>query len=159
MRILGLLSLMMMLCSTLASASDVKETVSVRMDAYQIVIKKDVEKRLPAKAAKPGDVLEYIAIYHNNTSHGVSDLKGTLPIPVGMIYMKGSERPRHALASLDGVSYKPMPLMRRVKQADGRWKKVKVPLIEYRFLRWDLNVLKGEKSKKVSARMQIIPLK
>jgi len=155
---LSLLSLMMVFWSSLAMASDAQEAVSVHMDVYQIVMKKDVESRVLAKQAKPGDILEYVAVYQNNTSHDVSNLKGTLPIPEGMIYVAGSERPRHALASLDGVNYKPMPLMRRVKQADGTWKQVKVPLGEYRFLRWDLGVLNAEKSKQVSARMQVTPI-
>ncbi|MDQ6994666.1 MAG: hypothetical protein Q9M18_03625 [Mariprofundaceae bacterium] len=148
----------MMIYSSQGVASDTKETVSVHMDAYHIVIKKGVETRVLAKEAKPSDILEYVATYHNNTKHKVTNLKGILPIPEGMIYQAGSERPRHALASVDGVHYNVMPLMRKVKKANGTWEKVKIPLVEYRFLRWNLDVLKGLKSKKVSARMQVSPL-
>jgi len=157
-RFIGLFVLGVLLNASVAYAKGADEAVTVRMEAYQIVLKNKVEKRVIAKEAKPGDLLEYVAIYHNNTDHAISNLKGTMPIPEGMILIVDSPRPRHVLASLNGKTFAAMPLKRRVKQADGSLKEVLVPLSEYRFLRWNMGVLQGEKSKNISARMQVTPL-
>jgi len=157
-KILGVLGLSLMFVSCLAYADEPKETVSVHMQAYHIVKLKKGEKRLPAEKAKPGDVLEYVAAYHNQSKHGVSGLKATLPVPQGLVFIADSPRPRHALASLDGKLFQKIPLKRRVKQSDGSWKQVLVPFEEYRFLRWNIGRLDAGATEKVSARMRLIPV-
>jgi len=147
-----------MLCSTAAFAASEQEPITVHMDAYQIISTKDAEKRIEAKKVKPGDVLEYVATYHNTTKHSIAHIKATLPIPQGTVFVANSARPRHATASLDGKVFQVMPLKHRVKQKDGSWKEELVPLDAYRFLRWDLKVLDKGSEQKVSARVRLIPL-
>ena len=58
-------------------------------------------------------------------------------------------------AVLDGTRFAPLPLMHRVKQADGHEAEVPVPLEEYRALRWTLGTLAPGKSEQVSARVRV----
>jgi hypothetical protein len=48
-----------------------------------------------------------------------------------------------------------MPLMRTVKQPDGKERKETVPLAEYRALRWEIGTLAAGSSTVVSLRVRI----
>lgn len=95
--------------------------------------------RAPAEAAKPGDLVVYTARYRNNGKDDASALQLTLPVPAGMDY-QGHEGDRQApqLASLDGQTYAPVPLTRKVRNAQGQETVQPVPLAEYRYLRWNV---------------------
>jgi uncharacterized repeat protein (TIGR01451 family) len=109
----------------------------------------------PAQLSKPGDVLEYRVSYTNHSSAAVNGLVANLPIPVGTTLEDKSQLPPNAQASIDGTSFAPLPLMRRVKQADGSEQQQPVPLSEYRALRWSLGTLAPGKSEQVSARVRV----
>lgn len=141
-----------------AAAEGKLEPVSVHMDAYKIVVEKDVEHQRPADKAGPNDVLEYVATYKNNTDHAVNNLKATLPIPEGTVFLPATTHPKGAQASLDGSKYADIPLTRRVKLPSGKWEVQNVPYKEYRSLRWNLQTLTAGKDKAVSARVRVAPL-
>jgi uncharacterized repeat protein (TIGR01451 family) len=109
----------------------------------------------PAQVSKPGDVLEYRVSYTNHSNAAVTGLVANLPIPAGTTLVDKSQLPPDALASTDGTRFAPLPLMRRVKQADGRENELPVPLEEYRALRWTLGTLAPGKSEQVSARVRV----
>jgi uncharacterized repeat protein (TIGR01451 family) len=142
----------------MAAAEGKLEPVSVHMEAYKIVVEKDVEHQRPAKKANPDDVLEYIASYKNNTDHAVNNLMATLPIPEGTIFLPATSNPKGAQASLDGEKYADIPLTRRVQLPSGKWEVQNVPYKEYRSLRWNLQTLAAGKDKAVSARVRVAPL-
>jgi hypothetical protein len=68
----------------------------------------------------------------------------TLPIPTNMTFT-GEALPASAQASTDGKNYADMPLMRKVND-----KLVKIPLSEYRSLRWNIKLLPAYKSATVA---------
>lgn len=107
----------------------------------------------PADNMKPGETLEYKAIYKNTDSKAVRNVKADLPVPTGMQFVPGTANPAGLMASTDGVTYSKLPLMRRVKGSDGQMHEEPVPVSEYRSLRWELGELPGGASKTVSARM------
>ena len=109
-----------------------------------------------ADQAKPGDVIEYRATYHNAGAANAHELAATLPIPAGSEYIARSASPAPALASLDGRTFSPLPLKRRVHLADGRDVTEEVPASEYRSLRWTLGTLpaRGERTVKARVRLQ-----
>lgn len=109
----------------------------------------------PAQASKPGDVLEYRVSYTNHSAAAVTGLVASLPIPAGTTLLERSQLPPNALASTDGTQFAPLPLMRLVKQSDGSEHQERVPLGEYRALRWTLGPLAAGKSAQVSARVRI----
>lgn len=99
---------------------------------------------LPVRTAPAGTVIQYQATYTNAVNKDISDLAVTLPIPANMTFT-GEAMPTTAQASIDGKNYADMPLMRKV---DG--KLVKIPLAEYRTLRWDIKLLPANKSAAVA---------
>ena len=108
----------------------------------------------PAANARPGDVLEYAAVWRSSAA--VRQLEPTLPIPVGTAFVPGSAKPAAVRASLDGATYAPLPLKRKVRQADGKEVEQAVPIAEIRFLRWQPQDLAAGASAGVSARVRVI---
>lgn len=98
----------------------------------------------PVNTAPQGTVIQYKATYTNTINQDINDLQVTLPIPANMTF-NGEAMPASAQASIDGKNYADMPLMRKV---DG--KLVKIPLSEYRSLRWNIKLLPAKKSAAVA---------
>ena len=101
----------------------------------------------PVRNASKGTVIQYKAIYTNSINKDITDLAVILPIPAGMIFT-GEAIPSSAQASVDGKNYADMPLMRKVNGT-----MVKIPLPEYRSLRWDIKLLPAHKSAAVALNM------
>ncbi|MEP6589176.1 MAG: hypothetical protein ABJA84_10525 [Polaromonas sp.] len=112
----------------------------------------------PATSGKPGDVIEYSGTYRNGGTAPVDKLLATIPVPAGTSFIAGSAVPAQAQASIDGVRFEAVPLMRSVSQADGTERKVAVPLAEYRALRWDIGALAAGRNAVVSLRVRIDPV-
>ena len=132
--------------------------VTVALTAHRIMVSQGKEARLPAEQAKPGDVIEYRATYTNTGGTAVRDLQATLPVPAGLEYLPKTASPVKLLASLDGKSFAPTPLMRRVKLANGKTELREVPASEYRALRWSVGALGANAARTVVARMRVAPL-
>ena len=109
----------------------------------------------PAQVSKPGDVLEYRVSYTNHWNAAVNGLVASLPITVGTTLVDKSQLPPDVEASTDGTRFAPLPLMHRVRQADGSEQQQPVPLSEYRALRWSLGTLATGMSEQVSARVRV----
>lgn len=107
-----------------------------------------------AAAVKPGDFVEYQAVYKNSDKAPMRKLTANLPIPQGMDYVAKSAQPDKALASTDGKVFAPEPLKRTVKK-DGKTVTENVPASEYRFLRWEIKELGAGKDFVVKARAKV----
>jgi uncharacterized repeat protein (TIGR01451 family) len=108
-----------------------------------------------ADSARPGDILEYVAEYHNNSAHVIRQLAATLPIPEGTELVAASASPAGALASTDGTHFAPVPLTRKVIEASGKLVDQPVPYSEYRFLRWPARDLTAGTTLEVVARARL----
>ena len=132
--------------------------VTVELTAQRVT--KDArgaEALVSADQAKPGELLEYRALYRNAGTSEARGLAATLPIPRGTQYVRGSATPLQVEASLDGRTFAPVPLMRKQKTADGRTVLREVPVSEYRALRWPLGTLASKQSRTVAARVRVEP--
>lgn len=110
----------------------------------------------PATDGKPGQVIEYVGTYKNNSKSAINKLLATLPVPVGTTYVAGSAEPSLAVqASVDGVRFAPAPLMRRIRAADGTERREPVPLSDYRALRWEIATLPADGSTEIKMRVSI----
>ena len=98
----------------------------------------------PVSTAPVGTVIQYKATYTNTIDKDISDLAVVVPIPINMTFT-GDVIPASAQASIDSKNYADLPLMRKV---DG--KMVKIPLSEYRSLRWHIKLLPAKKSAAVA---------
>jgi uncharacterized repeat protein (TIGR01451 family) len=113
------------------------------------------ETLVKADAAKPGDVIEYQAVYENIGKRPLSRVEATLPVPEGTELLPNSIRPGQAKASLDGVNFQAMPLKRKVKQADGKEVEELVPYAQYRFLRWSVGIMPPGAKAAYAARVKV----
>jgi uncharacterized repeat protein (TIGR01451 family) len=132
--------------------------INVALAANRVVARDGRETLAPAEQVKPGDVVEYRATYRNQGASGVQKLTATLPVPPGMEYVPRTAQPAAPLASLDGRTYEPVPLKRRIRLADGREVVREVPVGEYRYLRWTLGTLGVRAEQTVRARMRVAAL-
>lgn len=129
----------------LLSTAYADDALKMELTANKVV--KNAEGKisyLPVRTAPTGTVIQYKAIYTNTINENINDLAVTLPIPANMTFT-GEVSPTSAQASIDGKNYADIPLMRKV---DG--KMVKIPLSEYRMLRWNIKLLPANKSAAVA---------
>lgn len=131
--------------------------VTVELTASRVTKAQGKESLAPAEKAKPGELLEYRALYKNAGKDDAKGLAATLPIPRGTQYVPGTATPGRLEASLDGHTFAPVPLKRKVRLADGRTVMREVPVSEYRALRWPLGTLAAQQSKTVVARVRVEP--
>ena len=127
--------------------------VTVQLTASKVVKSAGKETLEAADKMKPGETVEYKAVYKNTDNKAVRNLKADLPVPAGMQLVPNTAAPAAPLASTDGVNYAKIPLMRKVKGTDGQMHDEQVPYSEYRSLRWEFGELPAGASKTVSARM------
>lgn len=141
-----------------AMAADAATPLQVQLTASKVFAQANgAERLLPADAVRPGDIIEYQAVYHNRGSGPARNVQATLPIPPGGLeYLPDATRPRAVLASLDGKRFDAIPLQRRVMLANGKQELRPVPVSEYRFLRWDLGDIAAGQSAAVSSRMRLV---
>jgi len=136
-----------------------KKPITISLSMKRVVVDaKGNEALQDALRIKPGDLVEYTAVYRNRGNRGVSGLYASLPVPLGLEYVKQSGRPSPVEATTDGVKYAAEPLLRTVKDKDGTDRQEEIPYPEYRNLRWDVGNLEPGKRIVVSARMRIIAL-
>ena len=139
-----------------APASEASQKKAVAVVLTQSKVVKDAQGReqlVDAGSVKPGDIVEYRAVYTNNTGKPVTGLVADLPIPEGLEYQPRSAKPGANLvqaAAKDAV-FGPEPLMRK---AAGN-KTEPVPYADYRSLRWTLGQLPANGSTAVSVRARV----
>lgn len=132
-------------CTLLTNVSYAADALKMELQANKIIKNADGKvSYVAASNAQKGETVQYRAIYTNVIDQPISDVAVTLPIPVNMVFT-GEAKPSSAQATVDGKNYADMPLMRKV---DG--KVVKVPLSEYKALRWNIKWLPANKIADVS---------
>ena len=143
-------ALLLVAPSVLANSQATQESVSVDLNTYLITQNAEgkVTEQLVSEV-KPEQIVEYRAVYTNNTAGTIQNLVATLPIPAETQFLAKSA-PTKAQASTDGVNFAPMPLKKKVGD-----QVVNVPLSEYRALRWTIAELPAGKSIAVSAQTRI----
>jgi len=145
--------------SNAVAGAQPKEALAIELTMKRVVTDAKGNERLEdAPRIKPGDLIEYTAVYRNRSKQTLSGLKGSLPVPVGLEYVKRTAQPSSVLATADGSQYAAEPLLRTIKDKAGREQRVEVPYSDYRNLRWDIGDLGAGKKSVVSARMRVIAL-
>ncbi len=129
--------------------------LEVSLARTKIAIENGKEVSRKADVAKPGDIIEEIASYKNNSAGDLKDFVPMLPVPPNTELILGSIKPANAKASADGKNFSDMPLKRKVRQANGVEVEQPVPLAEYRFLRWYPGDIGAGKTLVFSARFKL----
>lgn len=114
-----------------------KKDLDITLKAHRVVRSASGDEQLSdSPSAKPGDVVQYTAVFHNNSAHPLDKVSPTIPVPAGMIYQPEAKLPAPSEASVDGKHFEPIPLRRTHRLADGRQVVVEVPTSAYRALQW-----------------------
>jgi len=154
-RIIAILTLFLLQLACMQVASSADNNVSVALHAFKVVPTATGSKLVATESAEPGDTIQYLVTYSNTGKTPARDVQATLPVPQGgMVYVTDTATPTAVLASIDGTSYAPMPLMRTVTRA-GKQQQEAIPVSEYRFLRWKLGEIAPGASITVSSRMRL----
>ena len=148
--------LLVAMASAAAQAQQQKGPLESTLEQRKVVRAADgAESLAPAGSVKPGDVIEYLATYRNSGRAPITGVEATMPIPPNTEFVPGSAKPGSAKASVDGVSYAPLPLVRKVVR-DGKTVEEAIPTREYRYLRWSAAELRGEQSVRFTARVKVL---
>ena len=127
---------------------------AVKAELSQFLVTQEAGKEVlkPAGSVKPGDLIEYRVVYTNQSGRPVRDVVAELPIPASLEYQASTARPRqNALATADGNTYGPEPLMRELPGG----KKEPIPPAQYRRLRWTVGQIEPGAKVEVSARARV----
>lgn len=140
-----------------SAAAQSQKELQVTMEVKKVAKAADGKESLEsADQAKPGDILQYTAVYVNKGKNTLRDLEATIPVPAYTEYVPGSSRPAGAKASVDGQSFQSIPLRRRVKQADGKEVMQLVPYADYRTIRWFAGNISVNQELKFSTRVRVL---
>lgn len=128
---------MLPLLLALLPAAPALAEVNSLMEAFRVVSDKDGREQFEeAKAARPGDLIEYRLTYSNTEANPVNGLLVNGPVPAGTRYVGDSarslKRASVRFSSDGGASWQQAPLKR--KGADG--KDVVVPPEQYTHVQW-----------------------
>lgn len=142
----------------LAAASHVKSAVDVVLQQFKVTHQDGIEKLKPVEHIKPGELIQYQATYSNVSTNAVHQLLATLPIPSETEYLPGTAKPAGVMASVDGTTYAPVPLRKKVLLANGKTVEQVIPVSEYRSLRWTIGDLNAGQKTSVYARVRLAPV-
>ena len=128
-----------------------KDPVEIHLTQMRVVVEDGKERLVPVDKVKPGDVIEYRAVYANTSNKPVRGVVATVPVPMGLVYAERSAHAEGARAELatNELKFGSEPLMRVVP---GKKELEKVPYAEYRAARWKLAQL--DAGKKFEARVR-----
>ena len=129
--------------------------VEIKLERRKVVLVDGKETLQDAAIAKPGDVLQEVVTYTNNSKATVSKLEATLPVPTNTELLAGSFKPNTAFASTDDKNFAAIPLKRKLRAANGVEAEQLVPVAAYRYLRWYPGDLAAGKSLVFSARFKV----
>lgn len=129
--------------------------LKVNLVAKKVTVEGEKEAFSAADKAKPGDLIQYEATYKNDGQAALHNIGAVVPVPAGLVFIADSGKPASPEASLDGKTFNPTPLTRRVKNAAGVTEEQPIPLNEYRALRWNLGELAPGSSTTVMLRARV----
>lgn len=134
----------LVICSLASAADDLK----IDLTAHRVVLSEDgKEQKVPAEAAAPGETIEYSATYQNTSTVLLRNLRPEVPIPLGLTYVPGSDRPAATQARLDTGAVVPHPPV----DAEGR----PLPAAQVRALIWTLSDLPSSATSTLSVRATV----
>ncbi|MEL6821358.1 MAG: hypothetical protein AAFP70_06345, partial [Calditrichota bacterium] len=106
--------------------------VNSELTLFRVIANSDTgETLVEAETVFPGDEVIYRAIYKNTGRASIRSLSPVLPIPEQFVFIGISDTTQRLLASLDGESFSPIPLMLEDDE-DSQENKAEVPKEEYR---------------------------
>ncbi len=133
-----------------------KTGVSSVLAAFKVSRSNGKEQLVSAARATPGDIIEYQLTLTNQTGKTITAIQPVLPIPAGSVYIEDSCKPSKAEASTDGSHFSTIPLVKLIKDSNGKEKTIKLPMESYRFIKWKVGKQENGKNLVVIARVKLL---
>ncbi len=130
--------------------------VSSVLAAFKVSRENGKEQLVSAARAAPGDTIEYQLTLTNHTGKAITAIEPVLPIPAGSVYIEGSCKPAKAEASTDGKNFSTIPLVKQIKDSNGKEKTIKLPMESYKFIKWKVGKQENGKNLVVIARVKLL---
>lgn len=132
----------------LASPSARADALKIDLAAHRVVVAADgTETKVVAEAAAPGEVIEYSASYKNTTEVVLRNIRPEVPIPAGLTYVSGSDKPAATQVRLDTGAVVAHPAV----DAEGR----PLPAARVRALIWTLDDLPASATRTLAVRASV----
>jgi uncharacterized repeat protein (TIGR01451 family) len=141
---------------SITAAAAAPAPLVTELQATRVVIDNGREVQHSAQAVRPGDTLLYTASYRNRSPAPLASVVATVPVPGGAQFIAAMPIVDGVMASVDGVNFERMPLLRRVHGSDGQWHDMSVPLAEIRALRWPARTLAAGETFTPTVRVRVI---
>lgn len=147
----GLALAVVLSTSAPVAAQQAAKTVTVRLTQAKVVKDaKGAEQFVDAVAVKPGDIIQYKAIYTNASAKPVTKLLANVPIPEGLEYIPSTAQPGAVQTAAKDNVFSDRPLTHVVAG-----KIVPLPYNQYRAVRWTIGRLAAGGSVTVAVRARV----
>lgn len=146
---------LLLLATAWVPAAWANPVVASKLEVQQVVSASGREVLKAASSVKPGDTLQYRAVYTNSGDQPAGHLMASLPVPEGTTLLADGMLPERAEASTDGSTFAAMPLMHTVAGKDGKPRREPVPMSAIRAVRWDLGTLAPLQARPVQIRVHV----
>jgi uncharacterized repeat protein (TIGR01451 family) len=142
----------------LATATAAFGQVKVDLKQFKIVETNGKQELVSADKAKPGEVIEYVATYHNAGKAAVKNVKGTIPVPAGMEYVPDAKLKAPDMAAAADGKFAPLPLKHKVVRNGVSVEEI-LPYSAYRALQWNIGALAPDQKVELKAHVKVAPLR
>ncbi len=138
----------------IATALSALGQVKVEMKQFKVVESAGRQTLVSAEKTKPGELLQYVATYHNSGKAAVKNVVGTIPVPNGMEYTPDPNLKAPDMAAAADGKFAPVPLKHKVMRNGVQVEEV-LPYSAYRSLQWKLGTLAPDQKVEVKANVKV----
>jgi uncharacterized repeat protein (TIGR01451 family) len=127
--------------------------IAIHLTQALVVVVDHKETLRSADQVKPGDLIEYRAVYTNTSAKPVEKLVATLPVPDGLDYVAGSAKPTGSVVRLATKDGKFVP--EAVMTANAAASRAVAAIPDYRWVHWTFDKVAVGQSVEVVARARV----
>ena len=141
----------------LATATAAFGQVKVDLKQFKVVDVNGKQTLQSADKAKPGEVIQYVATYHNTAKTPAKNVVGTIPVPNGMEYTPDANLKAPDMAAAADGKFAPLPLKHKVTRNGAQVEEV-LPYSAYRSLQWRIGTMEPGQKVELKANVKLAPL-
>ena len=150
-------SITFLVFALLVTATAAFGQVKVDLKQFKVVDVNGKQELVSTDKAKPGEVIEYVATYHNTGKTAVKNVVGTIPVPNGMEFTPEPTQKAPDMAAASDGKFGPVPLKHKALRNGVQVEEV-LPYSAYRALQWKIGTMAPDQKVELKARVKLAPL-
>ena len=151
-RAISFLAILLLVTATAAFGQ-----VKVDLKQFKVVDANGKQSLQSADKAKPGEIIQYVATYHNAGKAAAKNVVGTIPVPSGMEYTPDPNLKAPDMAAAADGKFAPLPLKHKVMRNGVQVEEV-LPYSAYRSLQWKIGTMAPDQKIELKANVKLAPL-